>query len=527
MYDTGIIELRKITDNQWKAKYQGNYGVYIIKITTDGKKTVDFYCSCPSDYSPCKHISIIKEAIAKKIAADEDEGKYGGLRLEDFIGNVSAEKLRKFIIAQAKYNTELSNAILLEFSANVGNIKGNKYSRLIQAALASVPHDEDDYYLEECLNIDVLDQWIDKARNYVRLKEYDEALLICKALIEEYSQWLYNIEENVSMIFPSEYQYVPFDIMNNMIEHIDKKELYNYCMTEMKKKKYEETDFYYDFQQLFENLAAFINPDAFIAMQDKLFAGVKDKSSHEAETILQRKINFYRRLGQKKKAWEIIKENMQIESFRLIVVKRKIEKQNFRTAKKLINDFINSKEKSLEEFFDSKWLVLLLDIAQKEKDILAIRMLSYKFIKKHFNKKRFQIYKATFSPAEWANEREKLFMLYSGTKGFNSSAAEFLVAENEIERLVNYIDKYLYMDELERYYKVFASDYPEKTLEMFKKVLVPYATNTGRSHYDHISFILKKMSQIKGGEKTVSDLVADFRICYKNRRAMMEVLSEF
>jgi len=35
------------------------------------------------------------------------------------------------------------------------------------------------------------------------------------------------------------------------------------------------------------------------------------------------------------------------------------------------------------------------------------------------------------------------------------------------------------------------------------------------------------MSRIKGGKEAASDLVEDFRFQYKNRRAMMEVLSEF
>jgi len=527
MYGTGIVELRKTAENQWKAKYQGNYGVYTIKITTDGKKTVKFSCSCPSDYYPCKHISMIEEAIAKKIAAGEKEENTEGLRLEDFIGNVPVEKLREFIITQAKYNTELNNAILLEFSANARNVKGNKYSRLIRMALASVPNDENDYYLEECLNIDVLDQWIDKATNCVSLKQYDEAVLICKAVIEEYSQWLYNVGEDVSLNFSLEYQSVPFDIINDTTEHIDKKELFKYCLTEMKKKKYEKTDFHYGFQQLFENLAVTVDPDAFIALQDKLLANIKDKSSYEVENILQRKIDFYRRLGQKKKAWDLIKENMQIESFRLEVVKEKIEKLDFKTAKKLINDFINAQEKDPEKYFDDTWLGLLLDIAQKEKDIPTVRKLSYRFIEEYFSKERYQIYKETFSPTEWADEREKLFLRYSGEKGFSDSAAEFLLAENEIERLLNYVEKHLYMDTLERYYKVFSSDYPEKTLEMFKKVIVPYATNTGRGCYEHIVSLLKKMSKIKGGRKAASDLVEDFRFQYKNRRAMMEVLSEF
>jgi len=84
------------------------------------------------------------------------------------------------------------------------------------------------------------------------------------------------------------------------------------------------------------------------------------------------------------------------------------------------------------------------------------------------------------------------------------------------------------MDNLERYYNVFATNFPEKTLEMFKKVLIPYANNnTGRSFYEHILSLLRKMSRIKGGKKAASDLAADFRIHYKNRKAMMEILSKF
>jgi len=475
---------------------------------------------------------MIEEAIEKKIAADDKEENSSGIRLEDFIGNVSAEKLREFIITQAKYKTELNNAILLEFSANAGNVKGNKYSKLIQTTLAAVPLDEDDYYSEEYLNIDALDQWIGKARDCVRSRQYDEAILICKAVIEECSQWLYNIGKDASMIFSLEYQSVPFDIINDTTEHIDKKELFNYCLAEMKKKKHEETDFYDYFQRLLGNLAVTVDPDAFIALQDKLLANVEDKSSYEAETILKRKIKFYLRLGDKEKAWDLIKENMQIESFRLRVVKRKIEKQNFKTAKKLINefinDYINSHGKDPEKFFDRTWLGLLLDIAQKENDIPTMRKLSYRFIEDYFKREYYQIYKATFSPTEWIDEREKLFLHYSGDKYFSHSAAELLVAENEIERLLNYVEKFLSIDDLERYYKVFASDYPEKTLEMFKEALILYTdNNTGRSYYEHILSLLKKMSRIKGGKKAASDLVADFRLHYKNRRAMMEVLSRF
>jgi hypothetical protein len=97
------------------------------------------------------------------------------------------------------------------------------------------------------------------------------------------------------------------------------------------------------------------------------------------------------------------------------------------------------------------------------------------------------------------------------------------------QRLSRYIKKHLYStDELVRYHENFASAYPEKTLELFKKVLVFYARNNiGRSHYECIFSLLNKMKDIKGGKKASADLAADFRIRYKNRRAIMEILSEF
>jgi len=55
-----ISDLQEISPDVWKAKYRGNYGTYTIKIKNDGNKTVDFSCSCPSDYYPCKHIPMVE-----------------------------------------------------------------------------------------------------------------------------------------------------------------------------------------------------------------------------------------------------------------------------------------------------------------------------------------------------------------------------------------------------------------------------------------------------------------------------------
>jgi hypothetical protein len=525
-----IVELRQTAENEWKAKYQGNYGLYTIKITIDGKKTVKFSCSCPSDYYPCKHISIIENAIAEKIADNSKSLKHDKIKVQDLIANVSAEKLREFIITQAKYNSELLNAVLLKFAANAENKNGNKYSEIIRRALNSVSVEEDHYYTEESQSIDVLDQWLDKAKDCIRLKQYDEAIFICKAYVEEYSRWLYDAREDIAYLFHSEYQSTPFEIMENAAKHTDKKKLFDYCLSEMEKKKYKKTEFYNNFHRLLASLALKVDPDTFIALQDELLAEIQDKSSYEFKVILRRKIDFFRQLGKADKAWALIEENIQIESFREEVVKNRIDRQNFSEAKKLINDFFESQKKGDNRYFHDTWYELLLEIAQKEKDIPVIRNLAYGFIERYFDKKYFEIYKAAFSPAEWADERGKLLLHYKRKNNYfgRDSAAELLVTEKETGLLIDHVEKHLSMQSLKKYYSVFASVYPERTLELFQKVLISYTEeNVGRSHYEEILVMLKKMSRIKGGRKAAMDLAAGFMAQYKNRRAMMEVLKLF
>jgi len=527
---TGIIELRQIAENDWKARYQGNYGIYTIRILTDGKKTLKFSCSCPSDYHPCKHIPMIEKAIAGQMAIGNKTEKQDALQIEHIIANISSDKLKEFCISRAKYNPEFRNAFFLEFGANAKNVKGNKYSDVIQKLLALITLDEyeDDYYnSDEEQNIDELDRWIEKAWNYLDLKQYDEAILIGKAIIEEYSQWLHENGDDYPDRFSADYQSLPFDIIEAAAEHTDKTELREYCLSEMIKKKYTGTDFYNNFHYLLESLEAKADPDSFITYQNELLAKIKDNSSRDAEIILQRIVDFYQNIGESDKAWAVIEENIQIRSFRLEAVKKRIEDKNYSAAKKLIHGYCKqNKEQNPQNEYP--WRELLLDIAQKENDIPAIRKITYECIKNEFDEENYRIYKASFTPPEWDAEREKLFQHYSGKKYFSNSAADFLAAESDTGRLIKYIEKYPMADKLEKYHTILAYDYPEKTLNMFVKAIAIYTeARTGRTHYKYIYSLLKMLSKMKGGKKAAKELVTEFRVRYKNRKVMLEMLGEF
>jgi len=533
-----IIDLQEVSPNLWKAKYNGNYGIYTIKIKKEGEKTVDFSCSCPSDYYPCKHIPMIEEAIRERVAKRKKSAENSEINLEQLLKDISHKELCDFIIAQANYNSQLKNEILLQFSHKIEKKEtetSNNYAQLLRNALAGVYFDYDDigydYELgyDYCNDIDVLDKWLDKAQEYVNQNNPNEAILICKACIEEFATWCAEQESDIVEYVNIDYQERPFNILEQVLhlQEVDCKGLLDYCKSEMLKPKYKKTEMYDGFNDLLSSLSVLVGSDDYITLQNKLLQEIEDKSSYEFKTILKRKINFYRSCNQEDKAREIIEENIQIEDFREELIKKLIDESRLKEAKKLINDLISAAGNEGKHL--PSWHVLKLQIAQKENDIPEIRRISYRFIESHFDSKNFKIYKSTFTQEEWEEKVEKLIQHYEKRyKGgwFNTSVAEVLQTENQKERLMRYIEKHLSVDNLDRYHTVFSSSFPEKTLALFRQAIDEYAQNTGRTYYEHIVRLFEKMVKIEGGKEVVREMIQQYRVIYKNRKAMMEILNE-
>jgi hypothetical protein len=526
-----IIDLRETSPQRWQAKYQGNYGIYTIKITTDGERTEHFSCSCPSSGYPCKHIGIIEDAIAERIAKYAKNEKAGGGReisAGKLLKKLSHEELYNFTARMVQNNPDLSNAVLLEFADRIETSGDNKYAPIIRRGLAEVCFDEEDYYDEMGPQIDILDQWFQKAWRCLKEKNFQEAILISKACIEEYAVWLDGPDDERSDYLDERYRSEPFEILEEAAanDEINARELYDYCMAEMQKKKYSSWYMFDGFNSVLMRLSARVDPGGFIALQYQLLEKIEDKSSYRAEKILSRIVDLYTELHQRKKAWQCVEDNIQIGSFRAKVVEKRIAQKDFAGAKKLIRDCLDRK-RAEGNTRPGKWDDYLLRIARQEQDRQAVRELSFSFIKDRFEKEYFLIYRSSFDDAEWPEEFEKLFLLYEHKKSlWSSPAADLLAAEGMAERLMEYVGKRLSLETLEKYYAHFVSAFPAETLALFRRALDSYAEqNTGRSYYEYIVAVFKKMKKIPGGAAVVGDMKTRYRLTYKNRRAMMEVLN--
>jgi hypothetical protein len=75
------------------------------------------------------------------------------------------------------------------------------------------------------------------------------------------------------------FQKKPFKIPRNASGgDINKQELYDYCMTNTSAEKYQDLEISDGFITVLSAVAVTVNPDAFIALQDKLLVDTVDKT---------------------------------------------------------------------------------------------------------------------------------------------------------------------------------------------------------------------------------------------------------
>lgn len=111
-----------------------------------------------------------------------------------------------------------------------------------------------------------------------------------------------------------------------------------------------------------------------------------------------------------------------------------------------------------------------------------------------------------------------------------STKADIYVCEKNNDSLFHLLESadYNQLAALLQYATYLRETHSKPLLAVFNFQLKKYAeSNVGRNHYEYIAKALKMMQKLKGGDEAVKQLVAEFRMVYKRRRAMMSELSLF
>jgi hypothetical protein len=376
------------------------------------------------------------------------------------------------------------------------------------------------------LDLSILGEWFDKAKDFIKQQKYDDALLICKAVIEAYADWYESADGDTCDYVYNDYQNDFFELLKQMAanEQIDKHALYEYCKQELADDTY-FSDTRNRFSDMMALLADSTNSDEFIKLQKELLKTISDKSSYEAEKIVKRLYDFYLSHNQMDKAEELMEENLKIERFCKLAIEKRIAENRLSEAKQLILQF----KETHNNYHTSDWNDYLLTIAQKENDVPTVRTIAFEFIKDNFEKSYYEIYKSTFANEEWNEEFENLYKHYDNKKkswySEKYNIPNLLLAENLIDRLLIYIEMHLSAEIMEQYHTCLSEKNLEKTLELFRKSVDLYTSeNVGEKHYNYVCRLLNIIKKIPTGNEVAAQMIDNYKVMYKRRPKMLELL---
>ena len=131
--------------------------------------------------------------------------------------------------------------------------------------------------------------------------------------------------------------------------------------------------------------------------------------------------------------------------------------------------------------------------------------------------------KKQYTAEEWSVQREEIFR-----KLPKYAHIECLYKEEKLyDRLLEFVLKSKGLYALQEYEGVLKKNYPEQLLIKYEAEVNEMAAYTSdRKSYKQLVSLLRRMQNIKGGSKIVEKISEQWRMKYKNRRAMMDELSK-
>jgi len=140
--------------------------------------------------------------------------------------------------------------------------------------------------------------------------------------------------------------------------------------------------------------------------------------------------------------------------------------------------------------------------------------------------------KVTYPKDEWTEVSLQIIEKIKnkgGTDGYAhaNALAEIFIEENLIQRLLKLLQinskQIGFVDE---YTKHLIKDFPAEILLIYEEGIKSHAEQTGRNIYNEVVHYLNKLKKMEGGEERIKPIINSFRQQYKNRRAMMEILTK-
>ena len=569
-YETDAVsELEEISPGEWTATVEGTDD-YNVEISMDGNEIESWYCDCPYEGEICKHVVATLLAIRDnrkkagnsifskmKIKAEEapvlEEIKEVGKQpcpslvdIQQLLSFIDPQELSKFICEYASTNLEFKTALSNHFIAKELSLssKGKDYRIEIQKVFKGSSYHKRSRYHNRYDNYDrdwktifnQMDTFLEKADFFLNLEAMDNSIAIALQVLRSIGE-NYDDELLYDGISSSDYCEQAGDLLLKVIEHpkttqAQKMEILQGLREIAEISIFREYDLY-DVDELMMQINLSVQPaEKALELIDELLE--VRKGTCGIYQLVLRKVNLLLEQNEEQKADDTIRQYLYLTEIRRMEVDKLIARCQYDEAICLLNDGIEIAEREMHSGTVGEWLKMKLDIYEITHRVSEVidtcRLLfvvgSDKLI--YYSKLK------TLVPKEqWKSFLDRMMKEAELSDYFSfggNDKAEIYVKEKDNDSLFSLLSsvRYNQLETLMKYAHYLKDTHSEKLIAIYTSLLNDYAErNLGREHYEFIARVLSCIRKLNGGQAVVKSLVAEFRIKYKRRPAMMEVLGTF
>lgn len=454
--------------------------------------------------------------------------------LEKMILNANVNDVYAFVIGYARKHKEFRQAFTEKFNPQpVSTGDKEKYKDLVKAAFVNNPfttggryRNWKDYGFDPVEVRADLEGLINKIDWFKKAGDFDEAILICQAMIEAIpDEWepQFDYDGDVQVIYDGAIDKLQEMLEQRVLSEIQITRLFDWYRLESPGYKHRYIGMNTSLNVLENYFTA--TPKMFL----QTIAGIENRianatSDYEKESAVISKIRVLKDTGHDQKAEEAIIAYLEVEGVRRIRLQELIDAGKYGAAIHLLKEGIEVAVAKGHSRTVVQWKEDLLGIFILQKDTGSILSLSEELLITDSQRKHYDTLKKYTSQQNWPATIERILTkMNSRYSGFNLLKADILIEHQMWDRLMTLCKSggAGKIEEYENYLKPF---YAKEIFESYLQYVEREATIADPHSYTNVARILRKMKKFEGGKDVVNLLLNKYMTVYKRRPRMMQEL---
>ena len=538
-YKKGMVDILSESSDMVEAHVEGSDGEpYSTVLHLDGDTVTDSVCSCPYDFGPvCKHVAAVIFAmqaeelnIAVKPKTErkkptKTKAQKASDKVQELLQNASPEQLASFIEDICKDYREIRQLLIAKLTPKSQTQSMSDYKSSLSAYAQSLKRRGFIDYRSANLLGNALYETCATAEERLSVGDYISAVNAATAVIEQANSALQYTDDSNGCIGG------PIDsatetlakVAESKLDEKSRKHLLKYCLTSYKKEIFEGWDWH----------------DSMLELAVKV---VKEKKEiEEVRLLLEAEIKNAKREWQADSSKELMAEfidktdgedamnkyksqNLDVSSFRAEAVESAIQKTEYATAKKLVNEAIKLKIGNSGKWQNFQFR--LENLTGTTDDVIRLsRQLvvdSYREYEEYYRR-----LKSLVAPEEWVSFRTELYNdILKKNNGWERVRA-IAVWEQDWETYMKWVERSNNYYTLSTAESELPSTYNAQLVQQYVRIIranMGNSYNLNRKEYQRTTQAMRRMKKL-GGLSEVVALADELRAQYPNRPALLEELN--